>query len=60
MLSYYGMRFFAARYFHTGYFQAAGSTSSTTVKIEDRVLLGQSQSIETPASPSIGGSTTWS
>jgi hypothetical protein len=29
-------------------------------KIEDRVLLGQNQSLETPAYPSIGGSSTWS
>jgi hypothetical protein len=30
------------------------------IPIEDRVLLGQNQSIETPAYPSIGGSITWS
>lgn len=32
----------------------------STYKIEDRVLLGQNQSLETPAYPSIGGSSTWS
>jgi len=31
-----------------------------TALIEDRVLIGQNQSIETPAYPSIGGSSTWS
>jgi hypothetical protein len=31
-----------------------------TLILEDRVLIGQNQSIETPFYPSIGGSTTWS
>lgn len=30
------------------------------IPIEDRILIGQNQSIETPAYPSIGGSSTWS
>jgi hypothetical protein len=32
----------------------------TTLVLEDRILIGQNQSIETPFYPSIGGSTTWS